>query len=210
MNRSVHNVRIERLWGDVTIQLGAQWAELFVSFELHHGLNINDHNHIWLLHYLFLNILNEQLQFFSQSWNQHKIQIRRGPNRSPADMFGFDMFVHGVRGAQLPPEEEELSEQELEVYGVDWEGLREERILQSRDRNNPSNEEASSWVGRVGPPDSLSGVELDAPEGPLSTYELQMFDQVMQHWTADGREVDLVELWKHGLATCRGMFGDRF
>jgi len=33
-------------------------------------------------------------------------------------MFGFDMLVHGVRGDQLP--DEDLTEEELEVYGVDW------------------------------------------------------------------------------------------
>ena len=39
-------------------------------------------------------------------------------------MFGFDMIVHGVRGDQLP--EDELSEEVLEVYRVDWEGLHDD------------------------------------------------------------------------------------
>jgi len=42
-------------------------------------------------------------------------------------MFGFDMIVHGVRGDRLP--EGELNEEELEVYGVDWEALRDEDLL---------------------------------------------------------------------------------
>ena len=58
--------------------------------------------------------------FFAKSWNQHQIQIWDDPSRSPADMFGFDMLVHGVCGDQLP--EDELHQEELEVYGVDWEG----------------------------------------------------------------------------------------
>ena len=45
-------------------------------------------------------------------------------------MFGFDMLVHSVRGDQLP--EEELNEAELEVYGVDWEALRDKWLLQSQ------------------------------------------------------------------------------
>ncbi|EPQ50124.1 hypothetical protein GLOTRDRAFT_67157, partial [Gloeophyllum trabeum ATCC 11539] len=118
--RSVHNVRIERLWVDVTAQVGAKWADFFISLELRHGLDINNINHIWLLHHLYLPRINAELTFFAESWNQHRIQIRNGPNRSPADMFGFDMYVHGVRGDQLP--EENLNEEELEVYGVDWEG----------------------------------------------------------------------------------------
>ena len=47
-------------------------------------------------------------------------------------MFGFDMLVHGVQGYQLPtPQDEPLSDEELEVFGVDWEGLNNENMLQS-------------------------------------------------------------------------------
>ncbi|KAF8174169.1 hypothetical protein K438DRAFT_1610186 [Mycena galopus ATCC 62051] len=147
--RSVHNVRIERLWVDVTIQVGAAWAERFTIFEIHYSLDINNINHIWLLHFLFLSTINSQLAFFSQSWNQHRIQIRWGPNRSPADMFVFDMLINGVRGNQLP--DDAMSEEELEVYGIDWEGLRDDALLDSQQRNNPSAEGATSWVGRIGP-----------------------------------------------------------
>ncbi|KAF7311812.1 hypothetical protein MIND_00191700 [Mycena indigotica] len=118
-NLSVHNIRIERLWVDVTAQVGATWADHFTSLELHYGLNINNVGHIWLLHFLFLATINSQLAFFAESWNEHRIQIRNGPNRSPIDMFGFDMLICGVRGDELPPEEEGLSEEELEVYGID-------------------------------------------------------------------------------------------
>ena len=96
--RSVHNIRIERLWVDVMAQVGAFWAEIFTQLKLRFGLDINNVHHIWLLHHLFLSSINQQLAFFAESWNQHCIQIRDSPNRSPADLFGFDMFVHGVHG----------------------------------------------------------------------------------------------------------------
>jgi hypothetical protein len=83
------------------------------------------------LHHLFLQTLNQQLAFFAESWNHHQIQIHGGPNRSPIDMFGFDMLVHGVRGDHVYSEEDGLTDKELEVYGVDWEALQNERILQS-------------------------------------------------------------------------------
>lgn len=102
--RSIHNVRIERLWVDVTAQVGATWSDHFTILELHHGLDINNVNHIWLLHYLFLPTINDQLTFFMGAWNEHRIQIRNGPNRSPADLFGFDMLVHGARGHALVDE----------------------------------------------------------------------------------------------------------
>ncbi|KIY45335.1 hypothetical protein FISHEDRAFT_23285, partial [Fistulina hepatica ATCC 64428] len=121
--RSVHNVRIERLWADVTIQVGASWAETFTMLELHYGLNINDHAHVWLLHHLFLPAINAALDDFHIAWNNHRIQIRDSPNRSPEDMYGFDMFVHGFRGDTF------ISDEELEVYGVDWDALRDPSIL---------------------------------------------------------------------------------
>ena len=74
-NSSVHNVRIEHLWVDVTAQVGATWANLFVMLELRHGLDINNSNHIWLLHFIFLPAINAELRFFAESWNEHQIQI---------------------------------------------------------------------------------------------------------------------------------------
>ena len=38
------------------------------------------------------------------------------------------MLVHGIWGDQLP-DEEELSTEELEVYGVDWEDLWDNKLL---------------------------------------------------------------------------------
>src|SRR5262245_1170583 len=83
---------------------------------------------IWLLHHLFLSVINSQLSFFAESWNEYKIQIHNGPNHSSADMFGFNIFVHGVCGNQLPVEED-LNDDELEVHDVDWEGLVDEWLL---------------------------------------------------------------------------------
>ena len=114
---------------DVTAQVGAAWSEFFTTLKLQHDLNINNLHHIWLLHYLFLSSINQQLHFFAEAWNQHRIQIHDGPNCSPADLFGFDMMVHGICGDQLP--EEVMSDEVLEVYGVDWEGLHDEQLLHS-------------------------------------------------------------------------------
>ncbi|KII87837.1 hypothetical protein PLICRDRAFT_112417 [Plicaturopsis crispa FD-325 SS-3] len=202
--RSVHNVRIERLWVDVTAQVGAMWHEYFIQLELHHGLDINNVQHIWLLHRLFLPIINQQLTFFAESWNQHRIQIRHGPNRSPADMFGFDMLVHGVRGNQLPSNDD-LSQDELEVFGIDWEGLREERLLQSQQSNNPRGEGATSWIGRTGPPDDLSEVRVDPPSGPLQ--DSLILDEIQLGMNG---AMDVIATWTHGLAVARAMYGNDF
>lgn len=83
--------------------------------EVQYGLDIDTSAHLWLLHALFLPRINAELQFFSESWNEHKLQIRGGPNRSPADLFGFDMAVYGLRGDTDTIEDHTLSPEELEV-----------------------------------------------------------------------------------------------
>ncbi|KAJ7463135.1 hypothetical protein B0H11DRAFT_2241111 [Mycena galericulata] len=72
------NIWNERLWKE--FPSGPDWV-----YELDDAL-------------AYLDRWREQLRFFMESWDRHQIRIRNGPNRSPADMFGFDMLVHGVRG----------------------------------------------------------------------------------------------------------------
>ncbi|KAJ7847590.1 hypothetical protein B0H14DRAFT_2769714 [Mycena olivaceomarginata] len=208
--RSVHNVRIECLWVDITAQLGATWAERFTVLELCHGLDINNISHIWLLHFLFLATINSQLAFFAQSWNQHRIQIQHGPNRSPADMFVFDMLVNGVRGNQLP--EEELIEEELEVYGIDWSGLRDDDLLTSQRANNSIGEGATSWIGRVGPPPlaDLSSVVVEPPVGLLQEgQDVYLYNSVI-HLLGSAQDEDCIIVWTTALAHARHIRPDIF
>ena len=53
MSRSVHNIRIEWLWVNVTSGFGRKWKTFFQDLELHDGLNPDSDAHIWLLHHLF-------------------------------------------------------------------------------------------------------------------------------------------------------------
>jgi hypothetical protein len=107
------------------------------------------------------------------------------------------MFVHGVWGDQLP---DDMTEEELEVFGVDWEGLQDERLLHSQWTNNPDSEGWTSWIGRVGPPENLSQVVVEPPNGPLQPHEVQLLVNSLQQWFGSGEEVDVITLWSHGLA----------
>ncbi|KAJ7893017.1 hypothetical protein B0H13DRAFT_1719524 [Mycena leptocephala] len=198
--RSVHNVRIERLWADVTAQIGATWVDVFILLEVQHGLNINNVHHIWLLHYLFLHQINDQLRFFMESWNQHQIRIRDGPNRSPADMFGFDMLVQGVRGDPVS-----MSDAEMEVYGVDWEALHDDALLESRQENNPADEGSTSWIGRVGPPERLNEVNVEPPSGPFSTLEIQALEAALGHLAGAVDDAAVANLWTEAIILARQM-----
>ncbi|KAF8217573.1 hypothetical protein K438DRAFT_1557833 [Mycena galopus ATCC 62051] len=208
--RSVHNVRIERLWVDVTAQVGATWGDHFTRLEVRYGLDINNVAHIWLLHLLFLGTINTQLAFFADSWNQHRIQIRNGANRSPTDMFVFDMYVNGVRGDQLPQEEEDLGEDELEVYGIDWQGLRDDNILHSQAQNNSTTEGSSSWVGHTGPPPDLSQVIVQPPVGTLTEQEATNLYNSFSHLIGSAHDDDIILLWNQALAHVRVLYPDVF
>ena len=137
--RSVHNVHIERLWGNITAQIGSSRADAFTGLELYYGLDINSQNHIWLLHIFFFHILNSQLQFFAQEWNSHKIQVCGGLNCSPTDMFSSDMMANGIRGYFIS---NHLSDEELEIYCIDWAAYCDEQVLRSVREN--TTEPASS------------------------------------------------------------------
>ena len=95
---SVHNTRIERLWVDVKAQLTGKWADFFASLEIYGNLDAANANHIWLLQYLFLTDLNQELQSFVNTWNLHSLRRRGERTRSPYDRFNFDMHVCGLRG----------------------------------------------------------------------------------------------------------------
>lgn len=186
------------------MQVGAKWADFFSTLELHHGLDINNVFHIWLLHHLFLPDINQELAFFIESWNQHKITIRGGPSRSPADMFGFDMLVNGVRGdalASLDP----MDGEELEVYGVDWEALHDDGLRANHASNNTHTEGWSSWIGQAGPPPPahLNEVNVEAPE----LEEEERLSAVLQPLVAAAGRIDtvadvqsLLNRWATGLA----------
>jgi hypothetical protein len=207
-------VRIERLWVDVTAQVGSLWAEAFTALEVHHGLDINNSHHIWLLHFLFLPAINQQLSFFAESWNQHQIQICGGRSRSPADMFGFDMLVHGIRGSQLPSEDlEPLSLEELEVFGVDWDALRQEQVVASVRGSVPVQGEGdgSSWIGQIGPPVRLNEVAVEPPSVTMEDSQLQMFEETVARWSAqEGASISIPSLWLYGLALARLIYGNIF
>jgi hypothetical protein len=53
----------------LTSPLNLEQTSLFITIELTHGLDISNINHIWLFHYLFLDIINSQLAFFAQGWS---------------------------------------------------------------------------------------------------------------------------------------------
>ena len=120
------------------------------------------------------------------------------------------MLVHGIRGSQVQDTQQPMSSADLDVYGVDWEGLQEDRLLDSQERNNSADEGQSTWSGNSGPPDlnQLSEVTVDAPIGPLSGNEISHLDRlVVEEFGLDlGFRLSdriAVDLWTYALLFAR-------
>jgi len=199
--RSVHNVRIERLWVNVTLSLGAKWGDFFHLLELRHGLDRNCNNHIWLLQTLFLGMINAELEFFLPTWNNHQISVTRGASRKPCQMYFTDNIIQGVRGDAFI-HADALDMDGLETYGVDWEALHDPTLIASQLSNNPITEGVTSWRGRRGHPNrtEMNSVIVESPDGTVSAHEATLIMQVVS--ITDGRfdEEGLIHRWKHALA----------
>ncbi|KAJ6511625.1 hypothetical protein DFH09DRAFT_941989, partial [Mycena vulgaris] len=92
---STHNTRIERLWVEVGSQFARRWRAFFYRLEALHNLDRTNPNHLWLLHYLFLDMINRDCDEFQAEWNSHPIS-GAGHDESPNDMFLLGQLEHGV------------------------------------------------------------------------------------------------------------------
>ncbi|KAJ7053516.1 hypothetical protein C8F01DRAFT_996534, partial [Mycena amicta] len=79
---STSNTRIERLWVEVGSQFARCWRAFFYRLENCHCLDRKNAQHLWLLHYLFLDMINEDCDEFRRTWNIKPIS-GEGHNKSP-------------------------------------------------------------------------------------------------------------------------------
>ena len=69
----VHNQRVERLWRDVYIASTSLFYQLFYMLEEVGLLDPENEIHLYALHYVYLPRINQSLQLFCNSWNQHPL-----------------------------------------------------------------------------------------------------------------------------------------
>ncbi|KAJ7870119.1 hypothetical protein B0H13DRAFT_1724278 [Mycena leptocephala] len=94
-HRSTNNTRIERLWVEVGSQFVRRWRAFFYRLEALHGLDRTNPHHLWLLHLLFLDLINEDCNDFCAEWNCHPIS-GEGHDQSPEDMCLIGQVQDGV------------------------------------------------------------------------------------------------------------------
>jgi len=178
--RSVHNIRIERLWVDFTAGVGAKWKAFFEELEIQVGLDSDLPSHIWLVHYLFLGALNQDIVDWANAWNNHKMRIPGHGTCSPAELRWFSMLESGAQGfvpgqaADFDPVEDNLMDDEIAEYGIDWDGYWDNHILNHHSGNNPPDPFSQNpFVSHQ--PDNLNTVQVDESRCPFSPDELDRF-----------------------------------
>lgn len=76
--RSVHNQRIERLWSEVNRIVNSQFRNLFTYMENCEILDATNEVHLWALHFVYLDRINQCLTEFVAQWNNHSLSTVRG------------------------------------------------------------------------------------------------------------------------------------
>jgi hypothetical protein len=174
----VHNIRIERLWLDITRGFGAKWKLFFEILEAHDGLDVNADAHLWLLHHLFLGAINADIEQWIEAWNNHTLSRRGQTHRTPRQMYLHGTIQNGVRGVQV---EEDPDVVDADVYGIDWEDLNQREVREHHDVYNPPipNNEGYENPFMVQQPTRLSHVPVPDPDCPFTPEQIVLFDSEM-------------------------------
>ena len=213
----MHNTRIERLWYDVTNGYSQKWKNFFLELEHHHGLNPTMPAHIWLIHHLFLDAINQDTQDWAQSWNCHKLSTRGQRARTPCDMFVLGMIEHGARGlsSTSATSEAHVPPTQLVEYGVDWETLDNPLLMNHHLQHNVDNDNASAAPPNPfsvsGTPFRLSEVICVAPLAPLSPAEIQYLNSQLSVMVDIGSRSMQVRrvVWSNALRLCLSILQDQ-
>ncbi|KAH7052421.1 hypothetical protein BKA62DRAFT_780263 [Auriculariales sp. MPI-PUGE-AT-0066] len=187
--RSVDNIRIERLWVDVVRGVVNKWHVFFQQLEQFDGLDVENSTHLWVLHHLFLQQINDDLHEWANMWNEHPMSIDRN-NRdissrtaeSPLTMYTYGMIKNGARGFLVHAQDdqpESVPQDELQDYGVDWAAREQPQVRRSRRLDNP--EEAKDGP-QIGPrrPSRFSEVHVVPPNAPDIQGFIPALDQRLE------------------------------
>ncbi|KAG1885297.1 uncharacterized protein F5891DRAFT_970140 [Suillus fuscotomentosus] len=204
--RSVHNIRIERLWVDLTNGIGSKWKLFLQDLEVSSGLNVDNAHHIWLLHHLFLDVLGREIHGWAEAWNHHRMSTYDHGMSSPHEMCFLSMLQHGARGFEVaptfhPPEDTLQSDEAVAEYGIDWDGVDNHGIRSHHDMvNQPDPLGNNPFVAYV--PETLNLIEVDEPNCPLSPEQLTHLHAHLAQFTDDGTIHSRRHFWEQALAMC--------
>ena len=87
--RSVHNQRVERMWRDITKEVTGFYRDLFFQMEKTYNIDYEDERTKFVVHYMFMGRINEELSRFIEVWNNHKLSTEK--NKSPNQLLFENM-----------------------------------------------------------------------------------------------------------------------
>lgn len=183
---STRNTRIERLWVEVGSQFARRWRAFFQRLERLHRLDHTNAHHLWLLHLLFLPLINVDCRKFQAEWNTHPVSGRGASDQTPLvrtpflrrvvlshtvlishinlfkDMRLLGMVQHGVYTDDC----DGLTPDEInEIYGVD--GMEQHRHPGQTGAGHPPDEDSEDedsaeedWVEEPDSEDEEGAAEL--------------------------------------------------
>ncbi|KAG6373519.1 hypothetical protein JVT61DRAFT_6157 [Boletus reticuloceps] len=170
--RSTHNTCIERLWVEVSTQFARRWRAFFTRLERLHMLDPSNPYHIWLLHTLFLDNINDNCDDFKEEWNCHPISGPDTNDRSPTDLHFLGQTMLGVYCDDCDGLPVDVIE---EAYGVD--GPEQVRQPHQSGAGNPANEEDSlgneNHAGDTTAHEVHEAVHVPLPGNPFSCDEIE-------------------------------------
>lgn len=93
--KSTHNQRIERLWRDLYSACISFFFYFLEDINLLDPDNILD---LYVLHYVFIPVIQKQLDIFEEAWARHSLRTER--NRSPRQLWMMGLHEAATRDGQ--------------------------------------------------------------------------------------------------------------
>lgn len=196
----------------MTQAFGKQWKAFFEELEVSYGLDPSLDAHIWLLHHLFTQMLNEHATAFQNAWNHHVMELEGQRNRSPMDMWWFGQMERGMRGLDIfsAPEDDDMELRDIANYGVDWEAIRNPEIMAHFHEHNPqengdaqhSNPFHAAFRG------GITHVEVPNARCPFGPDEVAYLDRCLSNIPRSYKSPKAVQihLWRTGLLISSQIF----
>ncbi|KAH8976525.1 hypothetical protein EDB86DRAFT_3068951 [Lactarius hatsudake] len=217
--KSVHNIRIERLWVDVTNGFGSKWKS-------NHGLDVDKDAHIWLLHFLFLHYINTDADAWMRAWNMHTLSRQGDSHLSPNSLYFRGMAVHGLRGLRpnhtRPSGPNTGSEDATRFftyqmsYGIDWDEFDVAHIIEHhRDRHATDQIDPVSNPFLALDPADMRYVVVPDIRCPFSDYQVEeLSTYIVSHLSEEMRSTPDMQArahaWDLALHYCSNLRDDAF